>query len=121
MQKLETRNGALVFVEVPENSKYRYEYQFDCPNILYSYIDGEWFGNGVAHLLDRTSIDDKEYEILGEVTKEGITFDIAEFGFVGELIKASIPYTHEDLFRYYLWDNGIELREGYKFIVLKEK
>jgi hypothetical protein len=116
MQKLETRNGTLLFVEVPENiSKIQ-------PQVFrWSYIWWGFYGGNVANYpfgeLDRC----KDYEILGEVTKDAITFDIAQFGFSGELEKASIVYTHEDLFRYYLWDQGIHLTEGKKFIVLKEK
>jgi hypothetical protein len=110
MQKLETRNGTLVFVEVPESVP-----------LSYYYHDG--------------------YDILGEVTKDAITFDCREFVQTTKFQTARgleivyADYTKKHPLSYYestldsinssfislMQSQGIELKEGKKFIVLKEK
>lgn len=117
MQKLETRNGTLLFVEVPERLN-----DFCVRNQNKTNTQCLSLSSRTNILLTWKKILPKgNWGILGEVTKEGISFDVGDFGFNGELEKASISYTHEDLFRYFMWDNGIEITEGNKFIVLKEK
>ncbi len=63
-----------------------------------------------------TETDGTEFEKLGEVTKEGITFDCSEISPPDEII----PDSKEKFMNFMEW-KGIELREGFKFIVLKEK
>lgn len=81
MQKLETRNGTLVFVEVPENATYNNHLQAHEKEFTYKIPK-----KTVSILLDFHPL------ILGEVTKKEIPFDCK-----------------------------LELTEGNKFVVLKEK
>lgn len=118
MQKLETRNGTLVFVEVPENCpQYEYREKESMPLCL---MVGYHFGTPKRLLHSPRILPECEngYEILGEVTKEGITFSPESF--VEEYYKES-TIKPEYYLRRAMVMNGIKLREGFKFIVLKEK
>ena len=114
MQKLETINGTLVFVEVPENCpEYHYKEKESMPLVLMvGYIS-----NGLTVFSPRILPNcDNGYDILGEVTKERITFDCSEITPLDEIIPDS-----KEKFRNLMEVRGIELREGFKFIVLKDK
>ncbi len=95
MQKLETRNGTLVFIEVPENN------EKDLDFFLYPW---EYKPKDA-------------YEILGEVTKVDVTFDCEPY--VSTINSPSVQ--DKWYFLSLLRHEGIELKEGFKFIVLKEK
>lgn len=111
MQKLETRNGTLLFIRVQE--KY----------------------NSLEFNKEHKS--SGKYELLGEVTKDVITFDCAPFveevtiGYDEDSFpiigykNGAMPYqtceTASEAFMTKCKSQGIELTEGKKFIVLKEK
>ena len=110
MQNLETRNGTLVFVEVPENChQYEYREKESMPLcLMVGYYSGSVPRQILCHYPIILPNCENRYELLGEVTKEGITFDCE-------------PYESALTLQSEMSIEAIELREGFKFIVLKEK
>jgi hypothetical protein len=118
MQTLKTHKGELTFIKVPEDA-----WDFNCgehalhfkrpPNATgYStihYAQGFW-QTYIEDVLDEES----NYKILGEITKDNITFDVEEY--VGYDIFGWFFETNEEEFFYLMRNQNINLPEdGYKY------
>jgi len=107
MQKLETRNGTLLFVKVPESIE---------PYTKGLFIHSlEWLDKGgTLQNYPFSNLDKcKEYEILGEVTKGTATFDFNDY--LPEKVNGC--YVHPTTGFALMQSQGIELTEGSKFVV----